>query len=63
MTFSPITGVNEDSNENNTQSPVAYTQDELDSKLAEMRQEVTDEIRQNLCSELEAEKTKYHDIH
>ena len=60
VTFSPSTGVNEDSNENNTQSPVAYTQDELDSKLAEMRQQVIDEVRENLFLELEAEKTTYH---
>ena len=47
-TFSPTMIVNEGSNENNAQSPVTYTQDELESKLAEMRQEVTDEVRQNL---------------
>ena len=57
--FSPTMIVNEGSNENNAQSPVTYTQDELESKLAEMRQEVTDEVRQNLSSELESEKTKY----
>ena len=58
-TFSPTMIVNEGSNENNAQSPVTYTQDELESKLAEMRQEVTDEVRQNLSSELESEKTNY----
>ena len=58
-TFSPTMIVNEGSNENNAQSPVTYTQDELESKLAEMRQEVTDEARQNLSSELESEKTNY----
>ena len=57
--FSPTMIVNEGSNENNAQSPVTYTQDELESKLAEMRQEVTDEVRQNLFSELESEKTNY----
>ena len=57
--FSPTMIVNEGSNENNAQSPVTYTQDELESKLAEMRQEVTDEVRQNLSSELESEKTNY----
>ena len=45
VTFSPTTGVNEDSNENNALSPVTYTQDELDSKLAEMRQQVMDDVR------------------
>ncbi len=58
-TFSPTMIVNEGSNENNAQSPVTYTQDELESKLAEMRQEVTDEVRQNLSLELESEKTNY----
>ena len=58
-TFSPTMIVNEGSNENNAQSPVTYTQDELESKLAEIRQEVTDEVRQNLSLELESEKTKY----
>ena len=58
-TFSPIMGVNEGSKENNALSPVTYTQDELESKLAEIRQEVTDEVRQNLSSEIEAEKTNY----
>lgn len=58
-TFSPTMIVNEGSNENNAQSPVTYTQDELESKLAEMRQVVTDEVRQNLSSELELEKTNY----
>ena len=58
-TFSPTMIVNEGSNQNNAQSPVTYTQDELESKLAEMRQEVTDEVRQNLSSELESEKTNY----
>ena len=58
-TFSPTMIVNEGSNENNAQSPVTYTQDELESKLAEMRQEVTDEVRRNLFSELESEKTNY----
>jgi hypothetical protein len=58
-TFSPAVIVNEGSNENNAQSPVTYTQDELESKLAEIRQEVTDEVRQNLSSELESEKTNY----
>ena len=58
-TFSPTMIVNEGSNENNAQSPVTYTQDELESKLAEIRQEVTDEVRQNLSLELEAEKTNY----
>ena len=60
LMFSPTTGVNEDSNENNVQLPVTYTQDELDSKLAEMRQQVKEDARENLFSELEAEKTKYH---
>ena len=58
-TFSPAMIVNEGSNENETPSPVTYTQDELESKLAEMRQEVTDEVRRNLSSELESEKTNY----
>ena len=58
-TFSPSAVVKEGSDENNGQSPITYTQDELDSKLAEMRQEITDEVRQNLSSELEAEKTNY----
>ena len=58
-TFSPTMIVDEGLNENNTQSPVTYTQDELESKLAELRQEVTDEVRQNLSSELESEKTNY----
>ena len=58
-TFSPTMIVNEGSNENNAQSSVTYTQDEFESKLAEMRQEVTDEVRQNLSSELESEKTNY----
>ena len=57
--FSPTMIVNEGSNENSAQSPVTYTQEELESKLAEMRQEVTDEVRQNLSSELESEKTNY----
>ena len=59
-TFSPTTVVNEDFNENNAPSPVTYTQDEVDSKLAEMRQQVMDDVRENLFSELESEKTKYH---
>ena len=58
-TFSPTMIVNEGSNENNPQSPVTYTQDEFESKLAEMRKEVSDEVRQNLSSELESEKTNY----
>ena len=58
-TFSPTMIVNEGSNENNAQSSVTYTQYEFESKLAEMRQEVTDEVRQNLSSELESEKTNY----
>ena len=58
-TFSPTMTVNEGSNENNAQSSVTYTQDEFESKLAEMRQKVTDEVRQNLSSELESEKTNY----
>ncbi len=58
-TFAPTMIVDEGSNENNAQSSVTYTQDELESKLAEMRQEVTDEVRQSLSSELESEKTNY----
>ena len=58
-TFSPSVVVNEGSDENSGQSPVTYTQDELDSKLSEMRQEITDEVRQNLSTEFEAEKTNY----
>ena len=57
--FSPAMIVNQGSNENETPSPVAYTQDELESKLAEMRQEVTDEVRENLSSELESEKENF----
>ena len=57
--FSPTTLLNEVSTEGNVQSPVTYTQEQLDSKLAEMRQQIEDEVRQNLFSEHESEKENF----
>ena len=51
--------LHEDLSENDVQSPVSFTQDEFDSKLAEMRRQVTAEVRENLFSELESEKINY----
>ncbi len=58
--FSPARAASEDLNENNAQALVAYTQEEFDSQLAGMRQQVTDEVREHLLSELESEKINYH---
>ena len=57
--FSPNIVLNEEMTEKDVQSPVTFTQDELDSKLTEMRQQVTDEVRESFFAELESEKTNY----
>lgn len=57
--FSPTLVGNEDLDEDTANSPVSYSQDELDLKLAEMRQQVTEEVRENLFSELESKKMEY----